>query len=151
MSKLLSFLKNTPSPQHEIDVNDVNDISDDFYYKMNQLIEEEFPNSPFSVALDSEDLLKLDDAFTSEKSIFIKDDRASCPVFGFPNNDTRKNGLTSHTLVKQVDDKPITLRQILNTIINVQEYKDMVKYTDHNFLEGFSKTTDIQYNTFFGS
>ena len=120
MSKLLTFLKNTPSPGHQTDISD---SSDDFYYKMNQLIQEEFPDSPFGIALDSQDLLKLDDNFTSEKSIFIKDDRASCPVFGFSDNDPRKNSLTSYTLIKQVEGKPITLRQVLNTIINVQEYK----------------------------
>ena len=121
------------------------------YIKLLEELDAIFPNCPFSISCIN-DIKQLDETFTEKKDIIIKDDRAN--EFNYYYSNLNKNELAQYTnylVIKQKNHVPITLRQILNTIINVQEYKDMVKYTDHNFLEGFSKTTDIQYNTFFGS
>ena len=40
-------------------------------------MKDEFPSYPFSIGLDDELLLKLDDPFTDEPVIFINDDRST--------------------------------------------------------------------------
>jgi hypothetical protein len=50
-------------------------------------------------------------------------------------------------LIERLDNTPITLRQILNKLINTTEYN---AYTGH-FLEYFEKNNNIQYTACFGN
>ena len=56
-------------------------------------------------------------------------------------------------IVKRLNGNPITLRQILNTMINHRHYRSKVICDDpHRFLEIFEKTNvPSVFNTFFGS
>ena len=135
---LVEYLKKRECLSDEEKVN----MGYDTYF---QLIEDEFPNFPFSISLCDKVLLELDLPFTDETSIIIKDGRASCEFFGFTEGDSRKNGLCSYTLITQKNGKPITLRQILIAMSNTPEYTQISPYTEHNFLAGLSNTTPIQY------
>jgi hypothetical protein len=154
MSKLLSFLEETPAPAgFKMKVGDsctsktINGIEYDiytskegvvtkercsnYYETMFGLIEEEFPNSPFDVSLSRNDLLRLDKPFTNENYIIIIDKRTQ-----------------SHVKVEQLDNNPITLRQILHQLISTPSYD---RHTDHHFLEYFRKNDNVHYTACFGS
>ena len=128
-------------------------VNDVWYERYYELIEKEFPNSPFSISLSDEELLTLDDSFTDEHAIIIKDDRASCSNYYWANlSQSELNEYISHIVVEKKGDNPITLRQILNVMIHSSEYQKMKELEEpHLFLECFQKTTKIQYVSCFGS
>jgi len=153
MSKLLSFLRETPEPERfQTEVGDsrystkINGIDYDIYTSKKgvitkkkcsnyydtviKLIKKEFPDSPFHVSLSTNDLLQLDEPFTNENYIIIITKRYQCQV-----------------LIERLDNTPITLRQILNKLINTTEYN---AYTGH-FLQYFEKNNNIQYTACFGN
>ena len=124
---------------------------------LDHLIEAEFPNTPFVISFPVDVLKKLDEPFTNLDRICIVDDRISefnyyysgvCPSI--------LNSLSSDLIVKSVDNKPITLRQILNRMITDKHYNNKVVCgDDHRFLESIDiadrfDRSDIFY-TFFGS
>lgn len=128
------------------------DLDELKYNKLFKDLDEIFPNCPFSISC-IDDIMELDEVFTKEKIIIIKDDRASQWNYYYSNID--KNELShyvNYLVVKQKNNKPITLRQVLTEMSNSLHYNDDIISGDfHNFLEGFNKTTDIQYVASFGS
>lgn len=128
------------------------DLDELKYNKLFKDLDEIFPNCPFSISC-IDDIMELDEVFTKEKIIIIKDDRASHWNYYYSNID--KNELSQYVnylVVKQKNNKPITLRQVLTEMSNSLHYNDDIISGDfHNFLEGFNKTTDIQYVASFGS
>lgn len=122
---------------------------------LDHLIEAEFPNTPFVISFPVDVLKKLDESFTNLDKIYIIDDRISqfnyyysgvCPSV--------LNNLSSRLVIQSIDNKPITLRQILNRMILDEHYNNVVVCRDdHRFLE-FLDTRDETYDvfyTFFGS
>ena len=128
------------------------DLDELKYNKLYKDLDEIFPNCPFSISC-IDDIMELDEVFTKEKTIIIKDNRASQWNYYYSNID--KNELSQYVnylVVKQKNNKPITLRQVLTEMSNSVHYNDDIISEDfHNFLEGFDKTTDIQYVASFGS
>ena len=128
------------------------DLDELKYNKLYKDLDEIFPNCPFSISC-IDDIMELDEVFTKEKTIIIKDNRASQWNYYYSNID--KNELSQYVnylVVKQKNNKPITLRQVLTEMSNSVHYNDDIISEDfHNFLEGFDKTTDIQYVAYFGS
>jgi len=128
------------------------DLDELKYNKLFKDLDEIFPNCPFSISC-IDDIMELDEVFTKEKTIIIKDNRASQWNYYYSNID--KNELSQYVnylVVKQKNNKPITLRQVLTEMSNSVHYNDDIISEDfHNFLEGFDKTTDIQYVASFGS
>jgi len=128
------------------------DLDELKYNKLFKDLDEIFPNCPFSISC-IDDIMELDEVFTKEKTIIIKDNRASQWNYYYSNID--KNELSQYVnylVVKQKNNKPITLRQVLTEMSNSVHYNDDIISEDfHNFLEGFDKTTDIQYVACFGS
>jgi len=120
--------------------------------KLLEELDDIFPNCPFSIACIN-DIKQLDETFTEKKDIIIKDDRAN--EFNYYYSNLPKNELPQYVdylVIKQKNDTPITLRQVLTGMSDSLHYNnDIVKGDDHIFLEGFDKTTDIEYSAFFGS
>jgi hypothetical protein len=143
MSKLVEYCNRCGEDVH-IDVLD-------------HLIEAEFPNTPFVISFPVDVLKKLDEPFTDLDKIYIIDNRISefnyyysgvCPSV--------LNNLSSELVIQSIDNKKITLRQILNRMIADDHYnKAVVCGDDHRFLESIDivdrfDRNDIFY-TFFGS
>jgi len=130
----------------------VSDFDEEKYEKLCKDLDEIFPNCPFTISC-IEDIKELDETFTEEKTIIIKDDRASETNYYY--SEFNKNQLAQYVdylVIKQKDDKPITLRQILTEMSNSPHYNDEVVIgDDHRFLEFFEQNTDIEYTMFFGS
>lgn len=117
---------------------------DDYDEELSKEIEKEFPNSPFVISIDDEELVKLDEPFTDEKTIYIMDSR-------FDDMDYYQYDVAKMK-VERIDNKPITLRQILETMIKDKHYHyDMVICDCHTFLEGFRETSNTVYEAIFGS
>jgi len=183
MSELINFLQNTPYPDNtsvppeseseiksygnrpidgvsygEYKTNDrviiVDNTQEDLWSeKYHELIDKEFPNAPFSICLNNDELLKLDEPFTAEKSIIIMDERAHPINHGcnFTQSELYDFVASSYLLVQKKGDNPITLRHILNAMINNDDYKLMNKKESQYFLEAFYKITPIHYGARFGS
>ena len=117
----------------------------------------DFPNLPLDISLDYKNVdeytAAMDEPFTDEKTIIVKDDRAS--EYSYYWSNTPKNELAqyiNYTVVNMVDDKPITLRQIFNEISKDPHYsRDVICRQDHRFIEGIQWDTDIQISFGFGS
>ena len=128
------------------------DLDEVKYNKLFKDLDEIFPSCPFCISC-IDDIMELDEIFTKEKTIIIKDNRASQWNYYYSNID--KNELSQYVnylVVKQKNNKPIKLRQVLTEMSNSLHYNDTIISGDfHNFLEGFDKTTDIQYVASFGS
>ena len=133
-----------------------NKYGEDVYIDvLDHLLEAEFPNSPFVICFSADVLKKLDEPFTNLDRICIVDDRISqynyyysgvCPSV--------LNSLSSNLIVKSIDNKPITLRQIINEMILDEHYNsDVVCRDDHRFLESLDvrEDSDDIFYTFFGS
>ncbi len=180
MSKLIEFLKNSPRPETgpKLEVGDslshstvngrifntitkvdgtvikTDDTENQKWFDLRcQLIEDEFSNLPFTVCLDDDELLELDEPFTDEPVIFIRDNRASEHSYMWHDIDElERNRYNSNFRVKRQGDKPITLRQIINEMGRVAEYKLINEAgEEHRFFEGLEKRSPIQYLAFFGS
>ena len=123
------------------------------YEELQTELYKQFPNCPFDIAC-IENLNELDEPFTQQTGIIIKDDRAS------PNNyyydgmeENERNQYINYMGISKLDNKPITLRQILNKMISNPHYNnDIVKDDPHCILEGFDISTNgIVFSPFFGS
>ena len=128
------------------------DYDEEKFEKLYNDLDEIFPNCPFNISC-IKDIKELDEIFTEEKTIIIKDDRASESNYYYSNID--KNNLAKYVdylVVKQKDDKPITLRQILTEMSKSPHYNnEVISQDDHHFLETFEKKTNIEYTMFWGS
>ena len=122
------------------------------YNKLHKDLDTIFPNVPFSISCIN-DIKELDEVFTKDKDIIIKDNRANESNYYYSN--LNKNELAQYVdylIIKQKDDVPITLRQILTEMSNSLHYNKSIIVEDfHQFLEGFEKTTDVEYIACFGS
>ena len=58
---------------------------DEWHERYMELIENEFPNAPFTISLSNDEIIALDDPFTEEHSIIIKDARASLSNYYWEN------------------------------------------------------------------
>ena len=123
---------------------------------MDMLIDEldkQFPNAPFNISC-IDNLEELDSVFTFEPVIFIHDGRAKEHNYYYENIDSFTKSKYIHYLKIEAKDEYITLRQIINEMINDAHYHDtFVKGDPHNLLEGFDQLCklSIQYTCFFGS
>jgi hypothetical protein len=133
-----------------------NKYGEDVYIDvLDHLLEAEFPNSPFVISFSVDDLKKLDEPFTNLDRICIVDDRIS--QYNYYYSDVCPsvlNTLSSNLIIKSVDNKPITLRQIINEMILDEHYNsDVVRGDDHCFLESLDvrEDSDDIFYTFFGS
>lgn len=140
---LLEFVRH-----HTLDRDD--DTFDDDYTELQRLLQLEFGECPFTICLDREDLLRLDEPLTDQSHVVVHDGRASSPS-GFPMNDPRRERLTTDTVVSAIDNQPITLRRILHTIKNVPEYAEIAGQSDRIFLETIEQCTPSRFSCYFGS
>ena len=113
-----------------------------------------FPNCPFSVECIDE-IEELDITFTEERVIIIKDDRSM--FWKYWNDDITEQEAVGHinyTVVKAPYNGNITLRTIIQTMINDKHYhNEVVIENGPHILEDFDKSnnSDIEYTCFFGS
>ena len=106
-------------------------------------MKDEFPSYPFSIGLDDELLLKLDDPFTDEPVIFINDDRSTDSNYYWKGiSQSEKNKHNRNIKIEQVDGQKITLRQILLKMSKTQEYLKIEESGyPHHFLEQLQSIT----------
>ena len=129
-------------------------LDSDTYEELNNLIDIEFPNAPFSISLEMNEIKKLDHPFTSLDKIIILDGRISNSNYYYADvYENILNELNDELVVKSIDNNPITLRQVLNAMINDTHYnKAVICRDDHRFLEGFESTENPSiFISFFGS
>lgn len=128
------------------------DFDETKYTKLLEELDSIFPNCPFSIECINQ-IAELDEIFTEKKDIIIKDDRAN--EYNYYYSNVNKNELAQYVdylVIKEKNDTPITLRQILTEMSNSPHYNsDIIIGDDHRFLERFYKKTDIEYHTSFGS
>jgi hypothetical protein len=133
MTKLVDFC-NRYNDDHEID--------SDVYEELNNLINIEFQNSPFNICLSFNKLKNLDKPFTPLHTIIIIDGRItdSNPYYsGVYESELIK--LHHELVIESIDNKPITLRQVLTCMITNDHYNMSNICRDHHrFLEGFRPT-----------
>jgi hypothetical protein len=137
------------------DIDDLDEETrDTIYDEYYRLIDLEFPKSPFSISLGFNELKKLDEQFTELNKIYIIDGRINHSNYYYSNTPLAIiKSLATKVIVRQQNGNPITLRQVLNTMINHRHYRNKsVREDSHSFLEGFDKTNDPSiFETFFGS
>ncbi len=118
MSRLVDFLKNTQKPIYH------GPERTEWYRKRFNLYDREFPNYPFRIALDDDELLKLDEPFTDEPEIFIRDNRSSVMAWQEGYKPSSVSNLHDTNInIKKIGNTSITLRQILEEMANTPEYK----------------------------
>ena len=110
----------------------------------------QFPNAPFIISLSdikkSEDLYKLDEPFSSEDCIYLYDGRKNKTDYYYSESSNcekcsqeKLNKFDNCTPILS-NDNYITLRQIINEMIEDYHYNDEeVKSDVHRFLVGFNK------------
>jgi hypothetical protein len=152
MTALVEFCNKHPylDNMEHLDEETRDQIYDEYY----RLIELEFPKSPFSISLGFEELKKLDEPFTDLNKIYIMDGRISNSNYYY--SDTPPGiikSLGTKLIVRSQNGNPITLREVLNTMINHRHYRiKSVREDSHMFLEMFEKTSNPSiFDTFFGS
>jgi hypothetical protein len=134
--------------------NDDDEIESDVYEELNNLIDIEFPNSPFNICLSFNRLKKLDQPFTSLHKIIIMDGRITDSNSYYSGvYETELIKLYHETIIVSIDNKPITLRQVLTSMITNEHYNMSVICRDyHRFLEDFEATDEPHvFSAFFGS
>lgn len=125
--------------------------TDEYYEEIFARWDKEFPDVPFSISLPDEYLDKLDEQFTDEDIIIIKDDRTDSYYYSKCSKEYKKKFI-NNMVIKATKNNKITLRQIINKMIKNKHYSNEVVIQDnHNFLEGFAKINDNMYMPFFGS
>jgi len=120
-----------------------NDEKEHDWEQLSQDLEEQFPHCPFTISCVN-DLAELDMIFSDEPVVFIYDNRAEYVNRQWSN----------YLKVESIDDKPITLRHVINTMCNDRHYNDKAVMEDgHHFLEQFiiSRKSTIQYTCYWGS
>ena len=112
------FKKRKIETDRQVDTGEWDKLFDD--------LDEAFPNSPFIVSCVDE-ISELDHFF-DEEEIRVIDDRNMRNIH--------------ETVVRQKNNKPITLRQVIKVMLNDEHYhKDTVKNDPHRFLDGFTRLT----------
>ena len=114
--------------------------------------ESQFPDCPFNLDC-FDDVNMLDYKFTDEVFILIYDDRLNYLDGDFIHmTELEKNTLRHYTMVKAIDNKPITYRQVINTMIQDKYYssKKTLKMFGHYYLEKFEKKSERMFETCWG-
>ena len=112
-------------------MSDILEKTEDEYEKEFELIQEMFPDANFTVSIPIEE---LDDVVSTEQTIVMKLNYnchcySECPkVCDWFN-------------IRCNTDGKITNRTILNELIK----QNLKLECDHQFIEGFDKTTDVQF------
>jgi len=134
---------------------DENEMGKD-WDKLFEDIDQEFPRTPFDISCIN-DIHELDDEFCSDNAVIIVDDRAKYwYCFGRKDfeDDRDVSKYINYTVVRRVDDEPITLRQVIQAMIDDKHYWDTeVQKDNHRFLEGFDRRSHngIEWVAFWGS
>ena len=117
------------------------------------LLEQEFPNIPFQICLAHTELISLDEPFTDEPVVFVKDDRACKYSYYWKLwPELERNRYNTNIKISKKGDNPITLRQIILEMAATDEYQMVADAGDnHIFLEWLQPRTPIQYAAWFGS
>ena len=119
-------------------------------------IDQEFPRTPFTISCIN-DIHELDDEFSSENVVIIVDDRAKYwYCFGMEgfDHDRDVSKYINYTVVRRLDDEPITMRQVIQAVIDDKHYwNEVVQRDSHRFLEGFDRRdrSKIEYVSSWGS
>ena len=121
--------------------------NDKYYELLFKKIEDDFQDAPFTIScLELNDYDEtLDKSFTEEKILIFKDDRPHKDYGHFRGcHESVIAEYTNYTVIKADEDNPITLRQIINTLIKDPHYhREEVIRQDHRFLE------HIEFNNYF--
>jgi len=124
------------------------------YLQLQTKIFEQFPNKPFEIDCIT-DIRQLDEAFTRQAGIIIKDDRANEHNYYYDNLSARgRNEYINYLGISEIEEgTPITLRQVLTAMIHSPHYNnDIVKHDPHSILEGFDTSSNgVVFTPFFGS
>ena len=135
-------------------VLDSDSCNSDEYEQLVDKLEQEFPGCPFVISCIN-NIDKLDDVFSLERTIFIYDDRADEHNYYYQNlTQVERNEYNHFLKIERINDQPITMRQVLKAMSDEPHYsREVVMYDPHRFLESFelSKHSNIQYSMFWGS
>lgn len=122
------------------------------YYEFMEKLREQFDEAPFNIELSDniKNIEDIDKPFTEESTIFIYDDRICQENYYYKNMDQSElNELGDYLMItRESIDKPITLRQIVNSMIKSEHYNnEIIIDDDHHNLTGFYKKSpnSIQY------
>ena len=132
-------------------------LEEDEWNKINDQQNIDFPNLPLCISLPYDTLEEyindMDRPFTDKKTIILKDDRAVRRMFewrNIPANEIAQ--YVNYTVINQIDDNPITIRQIFTKISeDTHYYKPRIISQNHRFIESIHWDTDIQISFGFGS
>lgn len=150
VSELVKFLQENP----EVDLEGEDDTKYDKkkFDRFYNLVQEEFPNAPFCISFSREVFLKLDEPFTDRKSIQIMDMNISTDNYFYSHlTEEQVNKMKKTIRVKQINGQPITLRQILITMMNHRHFKGIKQLDTHIFLEEIGFIYTGMYAAHFGS
>jgi hypothetical protein len=123
------------------------------YEELQMLLASQFPKSPFNIDC-VRDLEELDTVFSYESVILIYDDRLNQKYYNLDDMSvSQKNKLRHYTVVKSMNDDPITLRQVLNTMIKDRHYnsRTIEKHFGHYYLEKFVRHINNKFETVWGN
>ena len=129
---------------------DDEEFDEKHYQDLRNKLDEQFPNPPFVIDC-VDNIEQLDEVFTTKYTILVKDDRSlywlhEAPVVRHEN--------VNYTVVKRVNGQPITIRNILEAMINDKHYSsELIQQDSHVFLEKFdgSSKSYIEFTACFGS
>jgi hypothetical protein len=127
--------------------------SADTHEELQMILQTQFPRCPFHIDC-VRDISELDTVFCTDKVILIYDDRLNQKYHNFHDMTiSEKNKLRHYTVVKSMGNKPITLRQVLNTMIKDRHYNSRIieKHFKHYFLEKFIRHMNNMYETCWGN
>jgi len=127
--------------------------TDDEYEELQYLLNRQFPKCPFNIDC-VRDLEELDTIFSNELVILIYDDRLNQRYSDFSEMSVpQKNKLRHYTVVKSMNNEPITLRQVLNTMIKDRHYSSRIieRYFKHYYVEKFIRHVNNKYETVWGN
>ena len=126
---------------------------EDNYEELQMLLALQFPKCPFIIDC-VRDLEELDTIFSKELVILIYDDRLNQKYCNLEHlTVSEKNKARHYTVVKSMDNNPITLRQVLNTMIKDRHYnsRTIEKHFGHYYLEKFVRHIDNKFETVWGN
>ena len=127
--------------------------SEDEYEELLYLLNRQFPKCPFNIDCIRK-LEELDTIFSNELVILIYDDRLSQRYYNLSEmSESQRNKLRHYTVVKSMNDEPIRLRQVLNTMIKDKHYhsRAIEKHFGHYYLEKFIRHVGNKFETVWGN
>ena len=127
--------------------------SDDEYEELQMLLTLQFPQCPFNIEC-IRNSAELDTIFSNELAILIYDERLHHKCYNISEMSTsQKSKLRHYTVVKLMNDEPITLRQVLNTMIKDRHYhsRAIKNHFGHYFLEKCIRHIGNTFETVWGN